>query len=208
MSGLERIRILVIETENPDGSSVAADVVKLGYEVVATCRSGEEGLTRFEELRPDLVLTDIPLEGELDGVDTAHRLHQFGHVAVVYVTACADLTTVARARETQPHGYLLKPFTQDELRLSIEVAATRYLEEMERRRREQSYFEAFQSLADGVIAADLAGVIVFVNAAAERITGWEAAESVGRSLNEVFRIFGQDGEPKEVEIADLGGQSK
>jgi two-component system, cell cycle sensor histidine kinase and response regulator CckA len=207
MSGLERIRILVIETENPDGSSVAADVVKLGYEVAATCRSGEEGLTRFEELRPDLVLTDIPLEGELDGVDTAHRLHQFGHVAVVYVTACADLTTVARARETQPHGYLLKPFTQDELRLSIEVAATRYLEEMERRRREQSYFEAFQSLADGVIAADLAGVIVFVNAAAERITGWEAAESVGRSLNEVFRIFGQDGEPKEVEIADLGGQS-
>lgn len=207
MSGLERIRILVIETENPDGSSVAADVVKLGYEVVSTCRTGEEGLARFEELRPDLVLTDIPLGGELDGVETAHRLHQFGHVAVVYVTACADLTTVARARETQPHGYLLKPFTQDELRLSIEVAATRYLEEMERRRREQSYFEAFQSLADGVIAADLAGVIVFVNAAAERITGWEAAESVGKSLNEVFRIFGQDGEPKEVEIADLGGQS-
>lgn len=207
MSGLERIRILVIETENPDGSSVAADVAKLGYEVVATCRTGEEGLERFEELRPDLVLTDIPLGGEIDGVDTAHRLHQFGHVAVVYVTACADLTTVARARETQPHGYLLKPFTQDELRLSIEVAATRYLEEMERRRREQSYFEAFQSLADGVIAADLAGVIVFVNAAAVRITGWEAAESVGRSLNEVFRIFGQDGEPKEVEIADLEGQS-
>jgi PAS domain S-box-containing protein len=207
MSGLERIRILVIETENPDGSSVAADVAKLGYEVVATCRSGEEGLARFEELRPDLVLTDIPLGGELDGVDTAHRLHQCGHVAIVYVTACADLTTVARARETQPHGYLLKPFTGDELRLSIEVAATRYLEEMERRRREQSFFEAFQSLADGVIAADLAGVIVFVNAAAERITGWEAAESVGRSLNEVFRIYGMDGEPKEVEIADLGSQS-
>ena len=207
MSGLERIRILVIETENPDGSSVAADVAKLGYEVVATCRSGEEGLARFEELRPDLVLTDIPLEGELDGVNTAHRLHELGHVAVVYVTACADLTTVARARETQPHGYLLKPFTADELRLSIEVAATRYLEETERRRREQSFFEAFQSLADGVIAADLAGVIVFVNAAAERITGWDASESVGRSLNEVFRIYGLDGEPKEVEIADLGEQS-
>lgn len=207
MSALDRIRILVIETENPDGSSVAADVAKLGYEVVGTCQTGEEGLARFEELRPDLVLTDIPLGGELDGVDTAHRLNETGHVAVVYVTACADLTTVARARETQPHGYLLKPFTLDELRLSIEVAATRYFEEAERRRREQSFFEAFQSLADGVIAADLAGVIVFVNAAAERITGWSVEESVGRSLNEVFRIYGLDGEPKEVEIADLGGQS-
>lgn len=205
MSGLDRIRILVIETDSPDGSCVAADVGALGYEVVATCRSGEEALARFDELRPDLVMTDIPLGGELDGVETAHRLHERGHVAVVYVTACADLATVARARETQPHGYLLRPFTADELRLCIEVAATRYLEETERRRREQSYFEAFQSLADGVIAADLAGVIVFMNAAAERITGWTAAEAVGSSLNEVFRLYGGQGEPAEVQIAELGG---
>ncbi len=207
MSGLDRIRILVLETDSPDGSSVAAEVNKLGYEVVGTCATGEEALARFDELRPDLVMTDIPLGGELDGVDTAHRLHERGHVAVIYVTACADLATVARARETQPHGYLLQPFTADELRLSIEVAATRYLEETERRRREQSYFEAFQSLADGVIAADLAGVIVFLNAAAERVTGWPADEAVGRSLNEVFRIYQNGGEPAEVQIAELGGAS-
>ncbi len=207
MSGLDCIRILVIEAESPEGDGVAADVTRLGYEVVAVCRTGEEALTRFDELRPDLVMTDIPLGGELDGVETAHRLHERGHVAVVYVTACADLATVARARETQPHGYLLRPFTADELRLCIEVAATRYLEESERRKREQSYFEAFQSLADGVIAADLAGVVVFVNAAAERVTGWSAEEAVGRSLNEVFRIYQAGGEPAEVQIAELGGAS-
>ena len=207
MSGLERIRILVIEAAGASGENLAADVAKLGYEVVATCASGEEALARFDEWRPDLVLTDIPLAGELDGVETAHLLHERGHVAVVYVTACADLATVARARETQPHGYLLKPFTPDELRLSIEVAATRYLEESERRRREQSYFEAFQSLADGVIAADLAGVIVFVNAAAERITGWPGQEAVGKSLNEVFRIYDESGEPAEVQIAESGVQT-
>ena len=207
MSGLERIRILIIEAAGASGENLAADVAKLGYEVAATCASGEEALARFDEVRPDLVLTDIPLAGELDGVETAHRLHERGHVAVVYVTACADLATVARARETQPHGYLLKPFTPDELRLSIEVAATRYLEESERRRREQSYFEAFQSLADGVIAADLAGVIVFVNAAAERITGWPGREAVGKSLNEVFRIYDPSGEPAEVQIAELGAQT-
>ena len=208
MSGLDRIRILVIETDSPDGSSVAAEVSRLGYEVVATCRSGEEALARFDEWRPDVVMTDIPLGGELDGVDTAHRLIQRGHVAIVYVTACADLATVARARETQPHGYLLRPFTADELRLCIEVAGTRYLEEAERRRREQSFFEAFQSLADGVIAADLAGVIVFVNAAAERVTGWPAAEAVGRSLNEVFRIYHDNGETAEVQIAELGAPTR
>lgn len=208
MSGLDRIRILTIESERPMGADVASAVRELGYEVVATCQSGEEALAIFEEARPDLVLTDIPLSGELDGVATAHELNQRGHVAIIYVTACADLATVARARETQPHGYLLRPFTPDELRLSIEVAATRFLDEVERRRREQSYFEAFQSLSDGVIAADLAGMIVFINPAAEKITGWQAGEAVGRSLNEVFRIFTPDGEAAEVNLVEGGNQAQ
>jgi two-component system, cell cycle sensor histidine kinase and response regulator CckA len=208
MSGLDRIRILTIESERPEGADVASAVRQLGYEVVATCQSGEEALALFEEARPDLVLTDIPLSGEMDGVATAHELNRRGHVAIIYVTSCADLATVARARETQPHGYLLKPFTQDELRLSIEVAATRYLDEVERQRREQSYFEAFQSLSDGVIAADLAGMIVFINPAAEKITGWEGGAAVGRSLNEVFRIFTPDGEAAEVNLVDGGDQAQ
>lgn len=208
MSGLERIRILTIESNRPMGADVASAVRELGYEVVATCLSGEEALAIFDEARPDLVLTDIPLSGELDGVATAHELNRRGHVAIIYVTACADLATVARARETQPHGYLLRPFTPDELRLSIEVAAIRFLDEVVRRRREQSYFEAFQSLSDGVIAADLAGMIVFINPAAEKIMGWEADDAVGRSLNEVFRIFTPDGEAADVNLVEGGGQAQ
>jgi PAS domain S-box-containing protein len=122
-------------------------------------------------------------------------------VAIVYVTACADLETVNRARETHPQGYLLKPFSHDELRLTVEVAATRVQEEIERRRREQSYFETFESLADGVIVADLAGLIVFSNPASARVTGWSQQESVGRSLHEVFRIYLPSGEPAMVELA-------
>jgi PAS domain S-box-containing protein len=108
---------------------------------------------------------------------------------------------VNRARETHPQGYLLKPFSHDELRLTVEVAATRVQEEIERRRREQSYFETFESLADGVIVADLAGLIVFSNPASARVTGWSQQESVGRSLHEVFRIYLPSGEPAMVELA-------
>lgn len=207
MTGLDRIRILILENDEDVSRELTDSVSKLGYTVVGSCRSGEEALDRYDEWRPDLVLSDIPLAGELDGIQTAHRFHGRGHVAIIYVTNCADLETVARARDTQPHGYLLRPYTQDELRLSIEVAASRYLEEVERRRREQSYFEAFQSLADGVIAADLAGMVVFINPAAAHITGWDMREAVGKSLNEVFRIFDADGEPAEVQIADMGGQA-
>lgn len=201
MNAPERIRILIVENEGLVGCDMAVGLTELGYRVVGSCTTGEEALRIYDDLRPDLVLMDVHLDGPLDGVETARRLQKRGPVAVVYVTACADLETVTRARETQPYGYLLKPFNQDELRLTVEVAASRYLVEKERVRREQSYFETFQSLADGVIAADLAGVIVFMNPAAARITGWPEQQVVGRSLHEVFRIYHPSGEPAAVELS-------
>lgn len=205
MNALDRIRILIVENEGLVGCDIAATLTNLGYDVVGTCQSGETAITQVQELHPDLILMDIHLAGTLDGIETAKRIQLASAAAVVYVTACADLDTVARARETQPYGYLLKPFSEDELRLAVEVAATRYLEDVERRRREQSYFEAFQSLADGVIATDLAGVVIFMNPAAGRITGWASEEVAGRSLNEVFRIFHPGGEPAEVQVVDESG---
>jgi PAS domain S-box-containing protein len=198
MTGTDRIRILIVENEGLVGCDMASSLGKLGYIVTGICASGEEALERFEELQPDLVLLDVHLAGEIDGIETARRLQTRSTVAILYVTACADLETVARARETHPQGYLLKPFSHDELRLAVEVAAQRHLEERDRQRREHSFFEAFQSLADGVIAADLAGGIVFMNPAAARVTGWTPQEAAGRSLNEVFRIFHTSGEPAEM----------
>jgi len=209
MSSTDRIRILIVENEGLVGCDMAASLGKLGYLVVGLCASGEEAIERFDELRPDLVLLDVHLAGSLDGIDTARELQRRRRVAIVYVTACADLDTVARARQTSPQGYLLKPFNHDELRLAVEVAAQRHFEENERQRREHSYFEAFQSLADGVIAADLAGGIVFMNPAAARATGWGTHEVVGRSLNEIFSIYQASGEPAEIlPVESASGQSE
>ena len=207
MTNSDRIRILIVENEGLVGCDMATSLSKLGHLVVGICASGEEALERFEELRPDLVLMDVHLAGQLDGIDTARELQRRSRVAIVYVTACADLDTVARARQTHPHGYLLKPFNHDELRLAVEVAAQRHFEENERQRREHSYFEAFQSLADGVIAADLSGGVVFMNPSAARATGWNAQEAVGRSLNEVFRIYQSTGEPVEILPLEAASQA-
>lgn len=208
MTHSERIRILIVENEGLVGCDMATSLGKLDHLVVGICASGEEALECFDELRPDLVLLDVHLAGQLDGIDTARELQRRSHVAIVYVTGCADLETVARARQTHPQGYLLKPFNHDELRLAVEVAAQRHFEESERQRREHSYFEAFQSLADGVIAADLSGGVVFMNPSAARTTGWSVQEAVGRSLNEVFRIYQGTGEPAEMLPAEGSSPSE
>ena len=205
MNPLDRIRILIVENEGLVGCDMATQLGNLGYQVVGSVKSGEQALTAVEELHPDLLLMDVQLDGRLDGIETARLLKRKSSAAVIYVTACADLDTVSRARETQPAGYLLKPFSEDELRLTVELAATRYLEDQETRRREQSYFEAFQSLGDGVIAADLAGGITFMNPAGARITGWTCEEVVGRSLNETFRLFTTSGDPAEIQVVDEYG---
>lgn len=201
MTGFDRLRILIVENEGLVGCDMAAFLNDLGYRVIGTCSTSEDALRLYDDLRPDLVLMDVHLDGPVDGIETALRLQKRGPVAIVYVTACADLETVNRARKTHPQGYLLKPFSHDELRLTVEVAAARVQEEIERRKREQSYFETFESLADGVIVADLAGIIVFSNPAAARISGWAQADCVGRSLHEVFRIYQSSGEPAMVELA-------
>jgi PAS domain S-box-containing protein len=205
MNALDRIRILIVENEALVGCDMASTLARIGYDVVGACQTGEAALDMVRDLQPDLVLMDIHLAGSIDGVETAKQIKSRTAIAVIYVTACADLQTVARARDTQPHGYLLKPFSEDELRLTVEIAATHYLEEVEHRRREQSYFQAFQSLADGAIATDLAGIIVFINPAAAKIIGWSNEEVAGRSLDEVFRLFHPGGEPAEVQVVDESG---
>ncbi len=199
MNPLDRLRLLVVENESGVKCDMAVPLAGLGYEVVRTCRSGEEAVQAVRELAPDLVLVDLQLRGATDGIETARRIRQISACALVYVTTSAGLPALAHAQKTQPQGYLLKPFSEDELRLTLEVAMARQQLERQQRQHEAHYADTFRSLNDGVITADLAGVITFMNEAAAQLTGWSGEEALHRSLQEVFRVFRADGSPAELE---------
>lgn len=209
MADLDRIRVLIVENEGLVGCDIAATLGTFGYDVAGICRSGEEALSAADDLRPDVVLMDVHLAGQLDGIETAHQLAQRSPVAVIYLTACSDAETVARATATRPSGYLLKPFNELELRVTLELAAARHRTEQKRKGREHTFFHTFQSMADAVIGADVAGQMIFMNPAAERLLGWTADEAVGRNLGDVYAIRTADGEPVVLlPSLEQGGESE
>lgn len=117
--------ILVVEDEFIVAHHIRHTLADLGY-VSAHAATGQDALQAADLHVPDLVLMDIRITGALDGVETANRLVAKHRVPVVYLTSHCDEATLARAKETGPYGYIVKPFTDRELRTSIEVALSRH----------------------------------------------------------------------------------
>ncbi|MEG3850229.1 response regulator [Microcoleus sp. herbarium19] len=128
------IKILVVEDEIIVAQDIAGRLKKLGYAVTATVASGEEALEKVAENRPDLVLMDIVLKGDMDGVTAAEKIRTRVDVPTVFLTAYADDKTLERAKLTNPFGYIIKPFQQNDLRVAIEIALHRH--EIETKMRE------------------------------------------------------------------------
>lgn len=130
----EHPRILVVEDEPIVAADLKVRLEMMNCRVVGTASSGEKALALAEQLAPDLVLMDIRLEGAMDGIEAAQQMRQRWHMAVVYLTAYADDTTLKRAKVTEPFGYILKPFKDRELKTSIEMALYKHRAEEEIRR--------------------------------------------------------------------------
>ena len=115
-------QILVVEDEGIIAKDIKNTLGLLGYFVVAVASSGEEAIEKAIETHPDLVLMDIVLEGDMDGVEAAEQIRDRFDIPVVYLTAYSDDKTLQRAKITEPYGYILKPFQERELYTTIEMA--------------------------------------------------------------------------------------
>ncbi|KVV37553.1 hybrid sensor histidine kinase/response regulator [Burkholderia territorii] len=189
-------QILIVEDDRIVARDIAQQMKRAGHVVVGSTGSGEEALALIDRLpadsTPDLVLMDVRLEGELDGIDTARRIRETRDVPVVFLTAYADEETIRRATAAEPYGYVLKPFDDTQLRTIVEMALYKHGAERRLRESEQRYAITLSSIGDGVVSTDADGFVTFVNPAGEALTGWPRSEATGQRLREIFLLHDED----------------
>jgi CheY-like chemotaxis protein len=125
-------RILVVEDDALLAENLSRQLRKLGYEVIATTDNGEEAVRQAFALAPDLVLMDVELSGPMDGTEAARQIRLTSARPVIFVTCHSDAAVLKRAKESEPYGYILKPFAERDLLVQIEMALHRHRVEAER----------------------------------------------------------------------------
>ena len=155
--------VLIVEDEAVIALDLTRRLNKLGYRVAAALASGEEALAWAAQQRPDLVLMDIVLCGQLDGIRTADELRRRYGLPVIFLTAYSDDKTLSRASGVRPYGYLLKPFDDRELYTAIEMALYRARFEQQLRESEERFRLIAENAPDYILLLELTGEIKFVN---------------------------------------------
>lgn len=183
---MNNIKILIVEDEAIVAADLSSKLIQLGYRVAGIASSGADAVEMAKSLEPELVLMDIKLKGDMDGIEVAHILQDSCNLPVIYLTAYSDPATLARAKLTEPFGYILKPFEERELVIQIELAVHNHKTELKLRAHQELLQGILNSTTDAVIAVDMQGDITFINPAAESLSGWSTGKAKGKPLCKIF----------------------
>lgn len=202
-------RILVVEDEVIVATNIQNRLKKLGHDVPAIASSGEEAVKKAAEMHPDLVLMDIRLKGDMDGVEAAEQIRAASNIPVLYLTAYANHRILERAKTTEPYAYIVKPFQERELCASIELALYKHKRESKLRKSKDWLATTLKSMGDAVITSDAKGLVTFMNPAAEVLTGWRQKDAFGKELLVVFYIIDKEGAtPSKNPLTRAMGESR
>jgi PAS domain S-box-containing protein len=182
-------KILIVEDESIVAWDIKETLEKLGHQVVDLVVSGAEAIQSVTTSHPELVLMDIRLAGAMDGIAAAEEIYDRFKIPVVYLTAHADDRTLARATQTNPFGYIIKPFRSQTLQSTIQVAIQRHQREASAQIDRSGLEHTLNSFGSGIIITDRQGLVTFINRIAEALTGWESTAAIGLQIGQVFRLI-------------------
>jgi diguanylate cyclase (GGDEF)-like protein/PAS domain S-box-containing protein len=154
---------MIVEDEAIIAVHLQRILAGFGYHVPVTVETGNEAIRQISDLHPDLVLMDIRLRGEMDGIETAHRIRELHDLPVVYLTAYADDARLIQASKTEPYGYLVKPVQERELHATLQMAINKHHLDRKLRESEAAYRELYHNTPAMLHTTNVAGVIIQVS---------------------------------------------
>jgi PAS domain S-box-containing protein len=181
-------RILIVEDEAIIAQDLKWRLEEMGYEVSSVVVTGTEAVNMARKDNPDLVLMDIVLQGDVDGIEAASQIHSNCDIPIVFLTAYADENTLERAKITESFGYLMKPFKNRELQANIEMALYKHKMDRKLKESEGRLFTTLHSINEAVISTDKNGLVTFMNPVAQTLTGWKLEDARGNRFQDIFNI--------------------
>jgi len=175
-------RIFIVEDERIVALDLQVRLARLGHKVVGNVALGDEALKQIGDAKVDIILTDIKLEGNIDGIQLAEAVHDRYGIPLIFVTAYSDAKTLARVKASNACGFILKPFTDEELQATIDIGLHEHDLEVKLKQSEEQYRSLFDDAPVGYHEIDLKGKLVRVNRTELEMLGYEAADMVGRPV--------------------------
>ena len=197
---MENTEILIVENTAPFDREIEERLKALGYSVCAVVPTGAQAVEKAAEMQPDVVVINIELEGEINGIEAAKRIRNSLDIPTIYLANYSNDDFLSkedlfkRAEITDPFDYLPQPYGKRRLYLTIESVLYKHRLEKESKAHKQHLTTILNSLDDALIATDREGLITFINRIAEILTGWEMEEVSGKHVTDILDIYAGNGE--------------
>jgi len=180
-------KILIVEDETIEALDIKNMLESFGYEVPSTVLIGEEVVETALKIQPDLILMDIVLKGKMDGIHAAKQIKEL-NIPVIFLTAHSDDEAVERAKQTEPYGYLVKPYDPVDLKNTVEFAFYRHAMDEKLKASEKKYRNIVENLQDAYIRADTNNNIIMASPSAARMFRYSSPEDmIGKSVLSIYK---------------------
>jgi len=180
-------KILIVEDETIEALDIKNMLESFGYDVPSIVLMGEEVVETVLKIRPDLILMDIILKGKMDGINAAKQIKEL-NIPVIFLTAHSDNEAVERAKQTEPYGYLIKPYDPVDLKNTVEFAFYRHAMDEKLKASEKKYRDIVENLQDAYLRTDNDANIIMASPSAARMFGYSSHEDmVGISVLNIYK---------------------
>ncbi len=178
-------KIMIVEDEAVIALRLEQRLIEMGYDVIGTICSGEAVVENARSFQPNLILMDIMLNGDLDGIDAAMIVKEELDIPIIFLTAYSDDKLIERAKKVDAFGYLVKPVRDRELKAAIEIALYKKKFEKELREREENFKSLVENANDGILIATRDGKYVYANRRAAEMTGYSVSDLLKTTIKDL-----------------------